>query len=243
MQPETLWLAFVLAGIAGFAIPLGGAMAALFTTMERGATTPLSQEISHGVVAFGGGALLSAVCLVLVPEGIADLPPLAALLCLGLGGVTFLLCDKALKSAGGGAAQMMAMLLDFIPEAMALGAILASDRTRAVLLALLIAAQNLPEGFNAFREMRFAHRMPTLRLLGVFCGLALLGPLSAVVGLEYLEGVPSLLGGLMLFSGGGILYLMFQDIAPQAVLERHWLPPLGAVAGFMLGLAGYLYLP
>ena len=44
----------------------------------------------------------------------------------------------------------------------------------------------------------------------------------------------------MLFAAGGILYVVFQDIAPQAKLERHWSPPLGAVAGFLLGLIGQL---
>lgn len=42
----------------------------------------------------------------------------------------------------------------------------------------------------------------------------------------------------MLFAAGGILYLTFQDIAPQVRLDRHWAPPLGAVGGFLLGLAG-----
>jgi ZIP family zinc transporter len=44
----------------------------------------------------------------------------------------------------------------------------------------------------------------------------------------------------MIFAAGGILYLTFQDIAPQAKLQKHWGPPLGAVAGFLLGLIGQL---
>jgi ZIP family zinc transporter len=46
----------------------------------------------------------------------------------------------------------------------------------------------------------------------------------------------------MLFAAGGILYLVFQDIAPQVKLERHWSPPLGAVIGFALGLLGTMLL-
>lgn len=44
----------------------------------------------------------------------------------------------------------------------------------------------------------------------------------------------------MLFAAGGILYSVFQDIAPQAKLNKHWLPTLGAVLGFALGLAGFM---
>jgi ZIP family zinc transporter len=42
----------------------------------------------------------------------------------------------------------------------------------------------------------------------------------------------------MLFSAGGILYIIFEDIAPQVRLNKHWAPPLGAVTGFLLGILG-----
>ena len=48
------------------------------------------------------------------------------------------------------------------------------------------------------------------------------------------------IGGIMLFASGGILYLIFQDIAPQVPLKRSWAPSQGAVAGFALGLVGHL---
>jgi len=44
----------------------------------------------------------------------------------------------------------------------------------------------------------------------------------------------------MLFAAGGILYLIFQDIAPQSQMKHHWGPALGAVAGFCLGMLGRL---
>ena len=43
-------------------------------------------------------------------------------------------------------------------------------------------------------------------------------------------------GAIMLFASGGILYLLFQDIAPQSRLERHWAPTLGAVIGFCFAM-------
>jgi ZIP family zinc transporter len=42
----------------------------------------------------------------------------------------------------------------------------------------------------------------------------------------------------MLFAAGGILYLIFQDIAPQSKLKNHRAPSLSAVAGFLLGVIG-----
>lgn len=36
--------------------------------------------------------------------------------------------------------------------------------------------------------------------------------------------------------------LIFQDIAPQSRLEKHWAPPLGAVLGFCLALFSQMLL-
>lgn len=77
-------------------------------------------------------------------------------------------------------------------------------------------------------------------MLTAFCLLSLCGPLAAWVGLEFLAERETFLGGLMLFAAGGIFYITFEDIAPQAVLKNTRRPALGSVAGFALGLVGYL---
>ena len=45
-------------------------------------------------------------------------------------------------------------------------------------------------------------------------------------------------GALMLFSGGGVIYLIFQDIAPISRLKENWIPALGASFGFLIGMIG-----
>lgn len=228
--------ALLLALIGGITIPLGGFLAAF----ERIRPQWLEQEFRHSVIAFGGGALMAAVALVLVPDGAKHLPAAIAVGCFGLGGLSFFLVDRYIQSRGEAGAQLMAMLLDFLPESLALGAMLAAGEPAALLLALLIALQNFPEGFNAYREMIGTGRTERLRLLGWFCLIALVGPVAALGGFIFLEAHRAVLGAIMLFAAGGILYLTFEDIAPQSRLARHWGPPLGAVAGFMLGLAGHL---
>lgn len=230
---DLLWMA----ALAGAAIPVG-AWCARFDGLLPG---HLRNATNHWIMAFGAGALLSAVALVLVPEGIERLPGLRALIPLVLGALAALWADLALSRHGGSKAQFMAMLMDFIPECIALGAVLTAQPQLALLLAVLIGAQNLPEGFNADREMATSPTAPsrTRRLL-LFTALVPLGPLAAFLGLSFLGGAPALLGWLMLFSAGGILYLMFQDIAPQVTLPQRWSPPLGAILGFALGLAGHI---
>jgi ZIP family zinc transporter len=156
--------------------------------------------------------------------------------------VCFYGLDRVIQSHGGRFSQLIAMVSDFIPEAMALGAILLEDKGSALLLVLLIGLQNLPEGFNAYREIYNSkgNTLSKSRIVLAFACMALLGPLSAWLGFEILVNQPFILGGIMLFASGGILYLTFQDIAPQVPLEKHWMPAQGAVAGFALGLVGHL---
>lgn len=222
--------AVLLALFAGAMIPLGGWIAS--RRQWSGVVLP------HAVVAFGGGALISAVALVLVPDGAAKLSPVVAVALFGLGGVAFAGLDRALARMGGEHGQMLALLSDFVPEAAALGALLASDGgDSAVLLAGLIGLQNLPEGFNAWRE---GPTTEPRRKFALFCGLALLGPVAALGGHMFLSDYDGVLGGLMVFAAGGILYLVFEDIAPKSHVDHDVSPPLGAVLGFALGLAGDL---
>ena len=73
------------------------------------------------------------------------------------------------------------------------------------------------------------------RILPVMFLMMLPGPAAGVLGWYIAPGFPEIVGATMLFASGGILYLIFQDIAPQSRLERHWAPTLGAVVGFCLG--------
>ena len=96
--------------------------------------------------------------------------------------------------------------------------------------------QNLPEGFNAYREFLDKPGYTPRKTLTVMAGLAAAGPIAGLLGYFFLSGQPVVLGTIMLVASGGILYLIFQDIAPQSRLDKHWAPPLGAVLGFCLAL-------
>jgi ZIP family zinc transporter len=229
------WLSIILLTLmAGLAMPAG----ALLASVEKIHPDWLEQELRHAIIAFGGGALLSAIALVLVPESIATLSLLGMSLSFAGGGLAFMLLDVSLSAMKTRASQLSAMLADFIPEALALGATLASGSRSGYLLAILIALQNVPEGFNAYREMMKNRAFKGRTIIIAFSLMALLGPIAGCAGYGWLSSMPELVSGIMLFAAGGILYLVFQDIAPQAKLEKHWVPPLGAVSGFMLGLIG-----
>lgn len=235
MDQNLVWLALGLATLAGASIPLGAALARLNLDVFSSWT---QTELRHGIMAFGAGALLSAIALVLVPEGLDRLSAVPAVTAFLVGGLGFALVDRLLSKSGSSMAQFLAMMMDYVPEALALGAVLSGDLNSAILVAALIALQNLPEGFNAMYEMSETGKSkPSLWL---FVLMVPVGPIAAWIGITLPESFAPMIGAVMMFSAGGILYLMFQDIAPKVPVENALLPPLGAVLGFALGLAGDL---
>jgi len=49
---------------------------------------------------------------------------------------------------------------------------------------------------------------------------------------------PAIIAAIMTFAAGGSMYLMFQAIAPKVLLNNSWLTPMGALAGFFVGVFG-----
>lgn len=215
-------------------------LGSLLASIEHIRPRWMERELRHSVIAFGGGVLLSAVALVLVPEGMEYLPSatLATIIFIS-GGLVFFSVERFLGLRKREAPQFSAMLLDYVPEALALGGMFSLGSSTAPLLAVLIGLQNLPEGFNAYRELtaKEVGHSPT-RIFVLILMMIPLGPLAGYLGWTYGAKFPEILGGVMLFAGGGIMYLLFQDIAPQSHLKRHWAPALGAVLGFGVGMFG-----
>ena len=125
----------VLTLTAGLAIPIGASIAAV----ERISPRWLETEVRHGVIAFGGGALLSAVALVLVPQGVSNLSSFLVAACFSGGGIIFMALDIRLVANNTSFSQLTAMLSDFVPEALALGATFTVSKDAGVLLAGIIA--------------------------------------------------------------------------------------------------------
>ena len=232
-MPEYIYI-ILLSFLAGAAMPVGGLLAHLDLLHPAF----LEQKSRLFIVAFGGGALVSAVALVLVPDGASKLSPLTATLCFGAGGIFFYFLDMVLSRLKSSAGQLVAMLSDFIPEAIALGAAFAVGKSTGLILALLMVLQNLPEGFNAYEELEKSAKLSPNKVLVAFVGLAVAGPVSALTGYFILAEAHEFVAGLMLFASAGILYLVFQDVAPESKTENSGFPALGAVAGFLLGLVG-----
>ena len=113
----------------------------------------LQHDIDSFVSYVGGGALWAAIALVLLPYGIEHVSVLAASFAFLIGGLVFWQRDVLLKRTGNTSPQFIGMLLDFVPEALLLGAAATTGSRVVYLLAGMIALQNMPEGFASYHEM------------------------------------------------------------------------------------------
>lgn len=219
---------------SGITVFLGGLIAKYFTQAEANRK---KSEINHFIIAFAGGILVAAIALVLVPHGMENLSLFLLILAFIAGALIFFLVDKKLERSGSKVSQLLAMLLDFIPEAIALGAIFATDEKTGILLAFFIGLQNLPESFNSYNDLVDTGFSIRKSLLILFF-LSFSGIIGALLGYYFLSDLPQITSFLMVFASGGILYLIFQDIAPNVKLKKTWIPALGANFGFLVGMIG-----
>ena len=219
---------------AGITVFVGGILS---RTFEKFKDHSAHKFITHFTIAFGGGILIAAVAFVLIPKGIEQLS-IFPLISFFVGGVLFFcLLDNRIHKKGGSFAQMMAMLMDFVPEAIALGGVFAHNIRLGLLLALYIGMQNLPESFNAYIELKHYNHSSRTSLVILFL-LSFSGVIAALMGYFLLRENASIIAALMAFSGGGIVFLMFQDIAPLSKIKNSWIPPIGASMGFLIGIIG-----
>lgn len=228
---QNLMMVITITSIAATGTLLGSFIA--YLTIRR---NHIPKNILNFIVALGGGLLLSAIALVLIPEGTQSLSFLWANACFLAGSVVFMWLDVLIEKNGGAASQILANTMDSIPESLGIGAAFAKGGAVGLLLACLVGLQNITEGFNSFNELK-SGGMSTKNNMGLQLLSSLTGPIAGVFGFLLLAGHPAMISGLFMFSAGGILYLIFHDIAPLAHQTGHWVPTLGSVFGFILGLA------
>lgn len=229
----SLTIVLLFSGLAGVAIPVGAGLAFL----EQDRLSSEHHDVHGAIIAFGGGVFLGAISFVLVPEGMHRLATGWAALAFALGTIALMLLDHAIEVYAESLGQVLAMLTDYVPEAIAFGALFAGGSS-GPFFAVLIALQNVPESYASFHELTGGEHSPR-QALAVLSPMAVLGPAAATLGFLALGDDPAFVGALALFAAGGILYLVFQDTAPAAFHEGHWLSTAAVGMGFLVALVGH----
>jgi zinc transporter, ZIP family len=189
------------------------------------------------VLAFGAGALVSAVSFELFEEGVAVGGAAAVGIGLAAGALTYFVLARLVEHMGtvkasGGTALALGAFLDGIPEQTVLGIGLAGGTGVSVGLILAIFVSNLPEAIGSATDMRAAHTpVRQIRLLWfVVAGLcALATPLGYLLATHTGGHFQALING---FAAGALLVLLVDSLIPEATEKSGRVAGLATTLGF-----------
>jgi zinc transporter, ZIP family len=203
------------------------------------------------VLAFGAGALISAVSFELAAEGIEVGSLRATAGGLGVGALTYFTLDGAIARrfsagrgrggrAGGadpGASLALGAFLDGIPEQLVLGIGLASGDGVGVGLLVAISVSNLPEAIGSASEMRDAGKGQAA-VLALWGGVAAVCTLASVVGFGIADAASGeLRAGIDGFAAGALLVMLIDSMIPDATRDSGRIAGLVTTLGFAVATA------
>jgi ZIP family zinc transporter len=190
------------------------------------------------VLAFGAGALVSAVSFELFEEGLKVGGAAAVGIGLAAGALTYFVLARLVErmgpgqDSGGGTALALGAFLDGIPEQTVLGIGLAGGSGVSVGLILAIFVSNLPEAIGSATDMRAAGtpRRQIRTLWFAVAGLcALATPLGYFLAQQTGGHFQALING---FAAGALLVLLVDSLIPEATEKSGRVAGLATTLGF-----------
>lgn len=177
------------------------------------------------VMAFGAGALVSALAFDLADEAFRVGGTLVFGLGLGLGAVAYYAGDKLIARIGrqgarkgptNGPAIVLGVVLDGVPESLVLGATLIGGAGVSPSFLAAVAVSNLPEGLAGTRDLiDEGHRRRWV--IGLWLAVAIVSGLTAALGNAILSELGSTpLAFAQSFAAGAILTMLADTMFPEA---------------------------
>ena len=189
------------------------------------------------MLAFGAGALISAVSFDLAEEGAKFGGRDALAIGLAAGALTYFFLDRAVGRGGAGPALALGAFLDGIPEQMVLGIGLATGDGVSVGLLAAIFVSNLPEAIGSASEMK-AGGKPAATIRRLWIAVAVVCTLATLAG----YGIADIASGdtkgtINGFAAGALLVMLIDSMIPEAARKAGDVAGLATVVGFAVATA------
>jgi ZIP family zinc transporter len=209
---------------------LWGALAAsaLVIGAVAGLTLGIPRRVVALVMAFGSGALVSALAFDLSEEAFRVGGTLVFAIGLAAGALAYYAGRRLIyrgrgnrdgragKVQTGGPAIVLGALLDGIPESLVLGASLIGSASVNPSFFAAVLVSNLPEGLAGARDLRDEGHRPG-RIIGLWAGMAITLGVAAAIGNAALGSMDvHLLAAAQSFAAGAIITMLSETMFPEA---------------------------
>ena len=237
-------------GLAGVTLVIGALMGFLL---------PLGQRVVAGIMAFGSGALISALSFELVGKSYES----SGFLVTGSGffaGATIytianlILCRKGAKHrkrsnisgrlddkqiSSNSLAIAIGALLDSVPESIVIGLWIAQGGDVSLIMVSAVMVSNIPEGLSSAAGMKKSGKKLSYVLI-IWGSIALTTAVFGAIGyLFFAEASLQTTSLLMTAAAGAILAMIVDTMIPEAFEETHnfagFITMLGFLAAFLVG--------
>ncbi len=197
------------------------------------------------VLAFGAGALISAVAFELAEDGVKLGGAAAVGLGFALGALTYFGLDELVDRPGRGSAGdsdpakalALGAFLDGVPEQLVLGLGLAAGGEISVSLMVAIFISNLPEAIGSASKMR-AERRSDAVILRLWILVAAVCTIATLVGFGIGDAITGELeGGINGFAAGALLVMLSDSMIPEARRNAGRPSGLAVALGFAVATA------
>lgn len=123
-----------------------------------------------------------------------------------------------------------------VPEGLAIGAGLESSPELGLAIALAIGLHNIPEGLAVAGPLK-AGGVSNLKVLLFTLGAGLMTPVGTAIGLLVFGISQTLIAGSLAFAAGAMIYIVNDELIPQANGMHSHAANAGLIAGLLIGFA------
>jgi ZIP family zinc transporter len=237
-----VWTAGLWGFVSGAALLVGACVGFFFS---------LSESRIAGIMAFGGGVLLSAIAFELMNEAFEGAGLLPTAIGFVSGALVYTAANRLLarwgaherkrfkgqpsesEQGGSGSAIAVGALLDGVPESIVIGLGILGGGGVSVAMVAAVIISNFPEGLSSSAGMKKAGRSTAFVVI-LWASMAILFGLCAIAGYAVFGTFsPFVIAASTAVAAGAMLAMITDTMIPEAFAVRHDLAGLIVVAGFL----------